>query len=54
MKPVEVALPLPGINDASAYNRMPDIGPHPKGIGGVFARWRFDWSRPAQAAITLP
>ena len=31
-KLIEVALPLPEINDASAYDMMPGIGPHPKGI----------------------
>ena len=31
-KLIEVALPLPEINDASAYDKMPGIGPHPKGI----------------------
>ena len=29
---IEVALPLPEINDASAYHKMPRIAPHPKGI----------------------
>ena len=37
-KLIEVALPLPEINDASAYDKMPGIGPHPKGIH----QW---WSR---------
>ncbi|MEZ5434054.1 MAG: DUF1156 domain-containing protein [Verrucomicrobiales bacterium] len=31
-KPIEAALPLPEINDASSYDKMPGIGPHPKGI----------------------
>ena len=31
-KLIEVALPLPEINDASAYDMMPGIGAHPKGI----------------------
>lgn len=31
-KLIEVALPLPEINDASAYDKMPGNGPHPKGI----------------------
>ncbi len=31
-KLIEVALPLETINDASAYDKMPGIGPHPKGI----------------------
>lgn len=31
-KLIEVALPLPEINDASAYDKMPGIGAHPKGI----------------------
>lgn len=35
---IEVALPLPEINDASAYDKMPGIGPHPKGIHHWWAR----------------
>src|SRR5437773_11869965 len=31
-KLIEVAFPLREINDASAYDKMPGIGPHPKGI----------------------
>lgn len=31
-KLIEVALPLLEINDASAYDKMSGIGPHPKGI----------------------
>ncbi|MCX7668026.1 MAG: DUF1156 domain-containing protein, partial [Atribacterota bacterium] len=31
-KLIEVALPLQEINDASAYDMMPGIGAHPKGI----------------------
>jgi len=31
-KLIEVALPLPEINDASTYDKMPGSGPHPKGI----------------------
>jgi putative DNA methylase len=31
-KLIEVALPLPEINDASVYDMMPGIGAHPKGI----------------------
>lgn len=37
-KLVEVALPLPEINDASAYDKMPGIGPHPKGVHHWWAR----------------
>jgi putative DNA methylase len=37
-KLIEVALPLPEINDASAYDKMPGIGPHPKGIHHYWAR----------------
>lgn len=37
-KLIEVALPLPEINDASAYDKMPGIGPHPKGIHHWWAR----------------
>jgi putative DNA methylase len=37
-KLIEVALPLEAINDASAYDKMPGIGPHPKGIHHWWAR----------------
>lgn len=37
-KLIEVALPLPEINDTSAYDKMPGIGPHPKGIHHWWAR----------------
>src|SRR3954447_7648035 len=37
-KLIEVALPLLEINDASAYDKMPGIGPHPKGIHHWWAR----------------
>lgn len=37
-KLIEVALPLREINDASAYDKMPGIGPHPKGIHHWWAR----------------
>ena len=37
-KLIEVALPLDAINDASAYDKMPGIGPHPKGIHHWWAR----------------
>ena len=37
-KLIEVALPLDVINDASAYDKMPGIGPHPKGIHQWWAR----------------
>lgn len=37
-KLIEAALPLPEINDASAYDKMPGIGPHPKGIHHWWAR----------------
>ncbi|GBD27923.1 hypothetical protein HRbin30_03280 [bacterium HR30] len=40
-KLVETALPLPEINDASAYDKMPGIGAHPKGI----RKWK---ARPGQ------
>ena len=45
----EVALPLPEINDASAYDKMPGIRPHPKGSHHWWAR------RPvaADAPLTL-
>jgi len=37
-KLIEVALPLAEINDESAYDKMPGIGPHPKGIHQWWAR----------------
>jgi putative DNA methylase len=37
-KLIEVAMPLPEINDASAYDKMPGIGAHPKGIHHWWAR----------------
>jgi putative DNA methylase len=37
-KLIEVALPLAEINDASAYDKMPGIGAHPKGIHHWWAR----------------
>lgn len=37
-KLIEVALPLSEINDASAYDKMPGIGPHPKGLHQWWAR----------------
>ena len=37
-KLIEVALPLAEINDAAAYDKMPGIGPHPKGIHHWWAR----------------
>ncbi|MCC5848505.1 MAG: DUF1156 domain-containing protein [Verrucomicrobia bacterium] len=37
-KLIEVSLPLDVINDASAYDKMPGIGPHPKGIHHWWAR----------------
>ena len=37
-KLIEVALPLVDINDASAYDKMPGIGAHPKGIHHWWAR----------------
>src|SRR5437660_10244416 len=37
-KLIEVALPLDVVNDASAYDKMPGIGPHPKGIHHWWAR----------------
>jgi len=37
-KLIEVALPLPELNDASAFDKRPGIGPHPKGIHHWWAR----------------
>jgi putative DNA methylase len=37
-KLIEVALPLDAINDASAFDKRPGIGPHPKGLHHWWAR----------------
>jgi len=37
-KLIEVALPLKDINEASAYEKMPGIGPHPRGLHLWWAR----------------
>ncbi|KKG55830.1 DUF1156 domain-containing protein [Methanosarcina mazei] len=37
-KLIEVALPLKAINEACAYEKMPGIGPHPRGIHLWWAR----------------
>ena len=37
-KLIEVALPLEAINAASAYEKMPGIGPHPRGLHQYWAR----------------
>ena len=37
-KLIEVALPLDAINAASAYDQMPGIGPHPRGLHLWWAR----------------
>lgn len=37
-KLIEVALPLEAINKASAYEKMPGIGPHPRGLHLWWAR----------------
>ncbi len=37
-KLIEVALPLDAINEACAYEKMPGIGPHPRGIHLWWAR----------------
>jgi len=46
-KLIEVALPLEAISDASAYEKMPGIGPHPRGIHHWWAR------RPLAAARAI-
>ena len=44
-KLIEVALPLPEINDASLYDKMPGIGAHPRGIHPWWARLPLPVSR---------
>lgn len=46
-KLIEVALPLDDINAACAYEKMPGIGPHPRGIHLWWAR------RPLAAARAI-
>ncbi len=46
-KLIEVALPLDAINEACAYEKMPGIGPHPRGIHLYWAR------RPLAAARAI-
>ncbi len=46
-KLIEVALPLDDINEACAYEKMPGIGPHPRGIHLWWAR------RPLAAARAI-
>ena len=52
-KLIEVALPLPEINDASAYDKMPGIGPHPKGIHHWWARLPLPVARAILFASTV-
>jgi putative DNA methylase len=52
-KLIEVALPLPEMNDASAYDKMPGIGPHPKGIHHWWARLPLPVSRAVLLASVL-
>jgi len=52
-KLIEVALPLPEINDASAYDKMPGIGPHPKGIHHWWARLPLPTARAALFASVV-
>ncbi len=44
-KLIEVALPLEAINNAAAYEKMPGIGPHPRGLHLWWARRPFTASR---------
>lgn len=46
-KLIEVALPLDAINEACAYEKLPGIGPHPRGIHLWWAR------RPSAAARAI-
>jgi hypothetical protein len=46
-KLIEVALPLPEINDASSYDKRPGIGPHPKSIH----HWRARLPLPTARAV---
>lgn len=52
-KLIEVSLPLPEINDASAYDKMPGIGPHPKGIHHWWARLPLPVARAVLFASTV-
>lgn len=44
-KLIEVALPLEKINSAAAYEKMPGIGPHPRGLHLWWARRPFTAAR---------
>src|SRR6266540_3959381 len=52
-KLIEVALPLPEINDASSYDKLPGIGPHPKGIHHWWARLPLPTARAILFASTV-
>jgi len=45
-KLIEIALPLDAINKASAYEKMPGIGPHPRGLHLWWARRPLAAARP--------
>jgi putative DNA methylase len=44
-KLIEVAIPLEAINKAAAYEKMPGIGPHPRGLHHWWARRPFTAAR---------
>ncbi len=44
-KLIEVALPLEAINKEAAYEKMPGIGPHPRGLHLWWARRPFTAAR---------
>ncbi len=52
-KLIEVALPLPEINDASAYDKMPWIGPHPKSVHHWWARLPLPMEAGRQVTLAL-
>ena len=44
-KLIEVALPLNDINTAASYEKLPGIGPHPRGVHHWWARRPFGAAR---------
>jgi len=52
-KLIEFALPLDAINDASAHDKMPGIGPHPKNLHQWWARLPLPCARAVIAASLI-
>ena len=52
-KLIEAALPMSDINDASAFDKRPGIGPYPKGIHHWWARLTLPAARAALFASVV-